>query len=446
MDKNLPTRALLSVSDLTTRARQLLESEMAHLWVAGEIAQLTRPASGHWYFTLKDDRAQVRCVMFRQSSLQVRPPAQGDEVLVCGRISLYEPRGDFQMIVSVLEHQGTGLLFRQFEALKAKLQAEGLFDESRKRPLPAYPACIGLLTSATGAALHDMLSVASQAALGVQLLLYPCAVQGEAAAAEIRAALALANRHARADVILLGRGGGSYEDMFCFNDEQLARDIVASAIPVVSAVGHEIDFTIADFVADRRAPTPTAAMQLALRQTLELGQLLRKEQRHLQVLIEGYLQRRVERLAGLQRQLRSPQVRLDHQRQQLDQLEAQFGRAIARLLDRRSDRLAALTNHLRLASPRRRIADTGARLLASGRALELSMNQVLERCQFRLSNQVGLLQSASPLASLRRGYAILLNPDGLAVSSVKQAQPGELLRAQVRDGEIPLQVAGTDDS
>ncbi|MFW5824439.1 MAG: exodeoxyribonuclease VII large subunit, partial [Marinobacter sp.] len=252
----------LTVSELARQVRHLLESSFMQVWVEGELSSLSRPSSGHWYFSLKDQRAQVRCAMFRGFNQRVRPlPKEGDQVRIRGRVSLYESRGDFQIIVEHMEPAGLGALQQAFDALKARLQAEGLFAPERKKPLPAMPRHIGVVTSPTGAAIHDILIVLGRRCPGIPVTLYPTPVQGQTATASIVAAIQRAVRHGQADVLIIGRGGGSLEDLWCFNEEAVARAIAACPIPTVSAVGHEVDVTIADFVADLRAPTPSAAAE-----------------------------------------------------------------------------------------------------------------------------------------------------------------------------------------
>src|SRR5580700_5001795 len=260
-----PDRDVYSVSRLNREVRTLLERGFGMIWLEGEISNFSRPSSGHWYFSMKDAGAQVRCAMFRQRNMLCAFTARdGQKVLLRARIGLYEPRGEFQLLVEHMEDAGLGALKRQFDELAAKLAAEGLFAPERKRPLPALPKRIGVITSPSGAAIHDILHVLARRFAAIPVLLYPVAVQGAAAAAEIIAALALAGRRAECDVLILARGGGSLEDLWAFNDEALARAIVASPIPVITGIGHEIDFTIADFAADVRAPTPSAAAELVV--------------------------------------------------------------------------------------------------------------------------------------------------------------------------------------
>src|SRR5271169_6511604 len=334
-------RDIYSVSRLNREVRVLLERGFASLWLEAEISNLARPGSGHWYFSLKDSAAQVRCCMFRQRNmLTAFAPQDGQKVLVRARIGLYEARGEYQLVIDHMEDAGLGALKRQFEELAAKLAAEGLFAPERKRPLPTLPSRIGVITSPTGAAVRDILHVLARRFAAVPVLLYPVAVQGAAAAAEIIAALALAGRRAECDVLILARGGGSLEDLWAFNDEALARAIVASPIPIVSGVGHEIDFTIADFAADVRAPTPSAAAEIVVPDAQEWLKTIRTLGARLRQGMRRRLTDRRERLRWLtgRAALVSPTARLAQQMQSLDDLEDRLTRGMyQRLTELRSD-------------------------------------------------------------------------------------------------------------
>jgi exodeoxyribonuclease VII large subunit len=351
---------VLSVGQLNRLAKQLLEDHFPAVHVQGEISNLSQPASGHWYFTLKDQQAQVRCAMFRNRNLFVRSkPRDGMQVVVKARLSLYEGRGDYQLLVESLEDGGTGALRQAFERLFQKLQAEGLFAEGRKKPLPSWPRHVAIITSPTGAAVRDVISVFRRRFPGTLLTVIPVSVQGQTAAGEMVQALALVNRREGVlqdvDTILLARGGGSLEDLWSFNDEALARAIAASVLPTVSAVGHEVDFTIADFIADVRAATPSAAAELLSpqRQALLLRLFdLRERQR---LFIQQRLRGAQTQLAALGRRLRHPGRRLQEHAQRLDQLEARLGRALRRRLIEQKQRAAALHKRLALQSPQYRL-------------------------------------------------------------------------------------------
>src|SRR5580700_1641007 len=328
-----PDRDIYSVSRLNREVRVLLERGFGSLWLEAEISNFARPSSGHWYFSLKDAAAQVRCAMFRQRNMLCAFIAKdGQKVLVRARIGLYEPRGEYQLIVDHMEDAGLGALKRQFEELSAKLEREGLFAADRKRPLPGLPRRIGIITSPTGAAVRDILHVLARRFPAAAVLIYPVPVQGAQAAGEIVAALELAGRRAECDVLILARGGGSLEDLWAFNDERLARAIVASPIPVITGIGHEIDFTIADFAADVRAPTPSAAAELVVPDAEEwLGAFVRLSTR-LQRGMRRSLDERRERLRLLARRsaLVSPAARCAQQAQRLDEMELRLSRAMSR--------------------------------------------------------------------------------------------------------------------
>lgn len=342
----------LTVARLVELIREVVESNFFAVTVEGEVSNFAAPSSGHWYFTLKDGQAQLRAVMFRsRNRLVVTPPADGLKMICTGTVSIYAARGEVQLIVDSIVPAGVGSLQAAFEALKARLQAEGLFAEARKRPLPAFPRTVGIVTSPTGAAIHDMLNVLQRRAPGIRIVLRPTRVQGEGAAGEIAAAIADLNRHGEADVLIVGRGGGSLEDLWAFNEEVVARAIVASAIPVISAVGHEVDFTIADFAADLRAPTPSAAAELVAKSRLELESHVDHLIMRLQSRITQGLALWGERLAGLESRLQLAARDWPARRDQILQLEHRLERAMTGLLRQRGDRLAHAAGQLDALSP-----------------------------------------------------------------------------------------------
>ena len=390
-----PARTVYSVSRLNREVRTLLESGLGTIWIQGEISNLSRPSSGHWYFSLKDRDAQLRCAMFRQRNTLARfAPKEGQLVLAYGRVSLYEPRGDYQLLVELIEDAGLGALQRAFEDLKARLAAEGLFAPERKRALPSAPRRIGVITSPTGAAIRDILHILARRFPAAAVLIYPAPVQGAAAAAALVAALELAASRAECEVLILSRGGGSLEDLWAFNDERLARAILRCPIPVVTGIGHEIDFTIADFVADMRAPTPSAAAQLVVP---DAG-----------VWLHRLAQLAARFAAAARRALRSEQTRLDALLRRLQQ--AHPG---ARLLQH-SQRLDELETRLRLAL-RSRLAGSAARLDSAARAL----------------------QAVSPLATLGRGFAVVTrSADGALITAAEQLSVGETFDARLAQGSV----------
>lgn len=437
-------REVLTVSQLNQRARQLLEDVFPQVWVEGELSNLARPSSGHLYFTLKDAGAQVRCALFRGNAARVRQALRdGLAVRARGRVSLYEGRGDYQLIVDSLEPAGDGALRLAFEALKGKLAAEGLFASERKRPLPVHPQRVGIVSSPSGAVIRDIISVFARRAPHVELTLVPSAVQGAEAVAQIVRALALADAQGF-DALILARGGGSLEDLCCFNEEAVARAIAACATPVVSAVGHETDVTIADFVADLRAPTPSAAAELLAPDTLALRQRLDGLQRRLQLRLQQLLATRRWQLDSLGKRLRHPGERLRQQAQRLDDLELRLRQALERQLHGGHERLARLDTRLAAQHPERLLALLRQRLAHLGERLPRAMQTGLRERQQRLAGLAQNLQLVSPLATLGRGYSILLDADGRAVRNAADTRPGQYLSARLQQGELRLQVTAPD--
>ncbi|MCE5232960.1 MAG: exodeoxyribonuclease VII large subunit [Mizugakiibacter sp.] len=442
-DATRPAREVLTPSALNARARDLLEGAFPLVWVEGELSNVSRPASGHLYFTLKDAAAQIRAAMFRPRSTYLRfRPAEGMHVLVRARVSLYEPRGDYQLIAEHMEEAGEGALKREFEALKARLAAEGLFDVARKRALPRFPRRIGVITSPSGAAVRDVLSVIRRRFPLVEIEVLPVPVQGKEAPPAIVAMLRRAGGSGRYDALLLTRGGGSLEDLWAFNDEAVARAIHASAVPVVSAVGHEIDFTIADFVADLRAPTPSAAAELLVPDRAALAHLLAQRRdrlallmrRRLQALAQG-LDQRLARL-GAQR----PQARLALGRERLAALLARLRHAQRSRRDARAAALAQLHARLLAEHPGARLRARAQHLQALRQRLHAACARGLERRALRLGQLARTLNAVSPLATLERGYAILFDAEGRVLRSTAAAAPGDAVRARLADGELRLQV------
>ncbi len=434
-------RAILSVSELNRRARQLLETHLPLIWVEGELSNLSCPASGHWYFTLKDEHAQVRAAMFRnRNQLIRRRPEPGEQVLVRGRISLYEQRGDYQLIAEHLEPAGHGLLQRRFEEIRARLDAEGLFAVERKRPLPAIPHCLGVITSPTGAAIHDILRVLRRRFPALPVYLYPTQVQGRTAAGELVAAIELANRHGACDVLILARGGGSLEDLWSFNEEAVARAVAASRIPIICGVGHETDVTIADFAADLRAPTPSAAAELASPDRTELAATVAALRARLTRAMAAGLAGLSARTEALRRRLRHPRERLERQAQHLDHLEIRLRRALDTRVHRDTARCRELLQRLRTQHPDRLLEGARLRLDHCSSRLAEAMRHRLERDRRRLESRTGLLQAVSPLATLQRGYAIALDADGRTISSITATATGADIAVRLQDGTLDCTV------
>jgi len=440
-----PERDVYSVSRLNREVRVLLERGFGSLWLEAEISNFARPSSGHWYFSLKDAAAQVRCAMFRQRNMLCAFTARdGQKVLVRARIGLYEPRGEYQLIVDHMEDAGLGALKRQFEELSAKLAAEGLFGVERKRPLPGLPKRIGIVTSPTGAAVRDILHVLARRFPAAAVLVYPVPVQGAQAAAEIIAALQTAGRRAECDVLILARGGGSLEDLWAFNDERLARAIVASPIPVITGIGHEIDFTIADFAADVRAPTPSAAGELVVPDAEEWRNAFAQLGARLQRGVRRRLQEHGERLRWLtgRAALASPVVRLSARAQRLDELEQCLVRAVRRRLEGHRERLRWLMGRAAQVSPANRLGRQLLRLGNLQQQLHRAMRLALDSRQKKLLPLVRTLNAVSPLATLDRGYAIVSAEGGEILRNAADAKPGTLIDARLAHGKIRARVEG----
>ncbi|WP_375058008.1 exodeoxyribonuclease VII large subunit [Zobellella sp. DQSA1] len=431
-----------TVTRLNRHARLLLEGEMGAVWLSGEISNLATPGSGHWYFSLKDSQSQLRCAMFRGNNRSVTfRPKDGDQVLIFGKVTLYEPRGDYQLVAQTMAPAGEGLLKQQFEALKHRLGAEGLFDSGRKRPLPPHPSRVGIISSASGAALHDILTVLARRAPHLQVILYPSQVQGEAAVPQLLAALAIANRRAETDLLILARGGGSLEDLWCFNDERLVRAIAASALPVVSAVGHEVDITLSDLVADLRAPTPSAAAELVSRDGEIQGQQWVQWRQRLETAQRRYLQSQRQQLLQLESRLgrQHPERRLQQQAQRLDQLQLRLLRGWQRRLEQAGQRLEAARLRLQHQHPERRLQAGHERLLRLEQRLASLFHSRLGQDKHRLALAASRLDAMSPLATLSRGYSITLSR-GQVVTDAARLAPGDELHTRLAKGEVRSQV------
>ncbi|WP_018749124.1 exodeoxyribonuclease VII large subunit [Chitiniphilus shinanonensis] len=433
----------VSITELNRQVRDLLEGSFPVLWVSGEISNFKRYGSGHCYFSLKDANAQVRCVMFRNRAALIDfEPREGLLVEARAVVTLYEARGDFQLTVEAMRPAGLGGLFEAFEALKKKLQAEGLFDAARKRPLPAFPRALGIVTSPKAAALRDVLTTLARRMPGLPVVIYPTAVQGAAAAAEIAAAIRLAGERAEVDTLLVCRGGGSLEDLWSFNDEAVARAIAASPIPVVSGVGHETDFTIADFVADVRAPTPTAAAELASPNRVEWGNRLDAMAHRLQRDLMRALQLRMQRLDTLARRLRHPGERLAMQRERVAMLGRRLLEHRTRRLAREQDQLSRL--RLKLAYVRPDLPTEQARLEALRGRLATAQRQAGERQRARLAQLQARLDALNPEAVLSRGYALVERQPGGVVTQAAQLRAGDALRLRFADGAVDATVTQGD--
>lgn len=439
-------RDVYTPSRLNREARMLLERGLPALWIEGEISNLSRPASGHWYFSIKDEAAQLRCAMFRQRNLLARfTPKDGQLVLLRGRVSLYEPRGDYQFLVDHIEEAGEGALRRRFDLLKTRLAAEGLFAAERKRGLPKLPKRIGVITSPSGAAIRDVLNILRRRFCSIPILIYPVPVQGAAAAAQIAAAIRLASARADCDVLILARGGGSLEDLWSFNEEVVARAIAACAIPLVSGIGHEVDFTIADFVADVRAPTPSGAAELVAPDCNEWFRSLALLSRRMSGALRRALSTQNDRYARLQRRLdlMHPGVELRQRAQRLDELEQRLIRLLRQQLRHRAALLAEQSAHLRHASPAVRLAAAKGRLDVARGAIGAAVRTRIESLRSRLAVTVGTLDAISPLATLQRGYAIVTDATGHVITDARTVSAGMEVRARLAAGRIHARVEQT---
>ena len=441
---------LLTVSQLNRQVKSLLESHFDYIWVVGEVSNFAVPSSGHWYFSLKDGSAQVRCAMFRNRNQRASfTPANGDALRLRCRVSLFEGRGEFQLIVEHLEHAGAGALQVAFERLKAKLQDEGLFDADRKQPLPDSVSKLGVITSPTGAAIHDILQVLRRRCPAIEVFLLPVAVQGEGAAEQISNAIESVNRWHRAglvelDALIVGRGGGSLEDLWAFNDERVARAIAASQLPIVSAVGHEVDFSIADMVADFRAPTPSAAAELLSPDQQQWLQRLRAIEVSLLRQVRRRLADASSHLSHLRRRLRHPGAQLRENSQRLDDLEQRLILAQRNLLRRNRDYLTLLSSRLLARSPLPVLQQSQRELRGGRERLEAALRRRLQTMSERLSHLGKMLDSLSPLGILERGYAILTDGSGRIIRDAGQVAAGTEVEARLARGRLGLTVNKVD--
>lgn len=441
------SRRVLTPSALNRLVRELIEGALPLVWIEGEISNFVRASSGHWYFSLKDAAAEVRCAMFARENARLKfRAANGARVLARARVTVYEARGSYQLVIEHMEDAGEGALRRAFEQLKAKLQAEGLFDESRKRPLPAFPRRIGVITSASGAAVRDVLSVARRRFALTEIDVLPVLVQGAEAPAQIAATLRKAAKPDRYDVLLVTRGGGSLEDLAAFNDEGVARAIAASAIPVVSAVGHEIDFSISDFVADLRAPTPSVAAELILPD----GNALQRTLGQCETRLRHAWQRRVLNLTqhldhlAIRLNTQSPRQRLASGRERMDAMRERLLRARALVHERAASRIAQLRVRLLHQHPRARVEQLAQDNAELCRRLHAAWTRESERRRSHLAELARALNAVSPLDVLKRGYAILFDEAGQVLRSATGVRAGERVRARLADGELGLKVERAD--
>lgn len=431
---------ILTVSQLNKCARSLLEEVFAGVWVVGEISNLARPASGHIYFTLKDQQAQIRCALFRQYALKVREALRdGVAIKAYGKVSLFEGRGDYQLIIERLEAAGDGSLKLAFELLQKKLAEEGLFAVELKKSLPHYPKRIGIVTSPTGAVIRDIISVFRRRAPQVELFLVPTAVQGKEATAQIIKALQIADRQ-HFDAIILARGGGSLEDLWCFNEEMVARAIAACQTVVVSGVGHETDVTISDFVADIRAPTPSAAAELLAPHQQDwfeqLGQLQQRLKRTVFQLVERYQ----ITLESVRKRLRHPAERMQQNSQRLDDLELRLIQNFKHKLLNYQQQAEHLIKRLLTQHPSKQLVSLRQQLIVTEQQLKQLIQAKLKQSHWQLASQMQALQIVSPLATLERGYSILSTDQGEIIQTAEQVQRGQILQARLNKGQLAVKV------
>jgi len=435
--------AIFTVSRLNQTVRLLLEKEMGQVWIRGEISNFSQPSSGHWYFTLKDNTAQVRCAMFRNSNNRVTfRPQNGQQVVVRANMTLYEPRGDYQIIVESMQPDGAGLLQQQYEQLKQRLLEEGLFSPSYKQPLPSPARQLGLITSKTGAALHDVLQVLQRRDPSLPVIIYPTAVQGVDAPLQIVRAIEMANLRHECDVLIVGRGGGSLEDLWSFNDERVARAIFASKIPIVSAVGHETDITIADFVADLRAPTPSAAAEMISRNQTELLRQLQAQQQRMEMAMDYYLAQCSQQITRLQHRLgqQHPQLRLARQQNLLERLRQRLLTATENHIRRGTQQQQRLASRLNQQQPQQRIHRAQSQLLQLEHRLTQLVSAQLSESKQRFGSAIAQLEGVSPLATLARGYSVTTADDGKVLKKTRQVKSGDKLTTRLDDGWVESQV------
>ncbi len=433
----LSGRDVFSVTRLNREVRAVLEGSFPLLWVQGEISNLARPASGHIYFSLKDQHSQVRCAMFRNRLRSMKfSPENGMEILARANVSLYEGRGEFQLIMEHMEPAGEGALQRAFEELKQRLLKEGLFEEAHKQAIPAFPTTIAVITSPSGAAVRDILQVLNRRFPLARVIIYPVPVQGETAAEKIVAALALAGQRQECDVIILARGGGSLEDLWSFNEEQVARAIYQCTIPVVSGIGHEIDFTIADFVADQRAPTPSAAAELVSPSSTELLSSLVQHKFNLSRIMRNKLDRMAQTLQQLEKRLPDPARELQNISQGLDDLNLRMQQAMKSTFAHKRAALLQISSEINRFNPLQLLRLHREKCQFLSAQLRHSLAHALKTANTQIQHAAHALHTVSPLATLQRGYAIVTHGDNSIVREATQLKEGETITTQLARGQV----------
>ena len=429
----------ISVSELNALAKALLEDHLAGLWIAGEVSNLTRAASGHYYFSLKDSRAQVRCAMFKGAAARLaKPLKEGDHIEVAGKISIYEARGEFQITVNEVRLKGLGQLYEAYERLKAQLQAEGAFAAERKKPLPARPQCIGIVTSLAAAALRDVVTTLKRRAPEIPVIVYPTAVQGAGSEFQIAQAIKTASQRAECDVLIVCRGGGSIEDLWAFNEEMVVRAIEACAIPVVSGVGHETDFTLADFVADVRAPTPTGAAELVSPNRQESLHRLAQAKGRLKTVLEQRYFDASQKLDWLARQIRHPRQKLGEQRTYIHKLAQTLSYSMMQNVRAHSARFERQTQALKHCRPDISVYRQDIDRFQT--TLSHSFRQLLTHRRQSLTAQTALLEAVSPQQILERGFSVVKNTRGQVIRNANALKQGQKLHITFADGETDVRV------
>ncbi|WP_412972495.1 exodeoxyribonuclease VII large subunit [Glaciecola sp. MF2-115] len=438
--------SILSVTRLNRLARQVLESEIGQVWVSGELSNFVAAASGHWYFTLKDNKAQIKSAMFKGANRSVKfTPKAGDKVVVRGSLSLYEARGDYQLIAEHMEPEGLGQLKQAYEALKAKLSAEGLFAMEAKQAIPTNVKRLGVVTSPTGAAIHDILNVLKRRNPSIEVIIYPSLVQGDTAAKSVAEQIYIANKRNEVDLLIVGRGGGSLEDLWAFNEEVVAYAISESALPIVSAVGHEVDVTIADYVADMRAPTPSAAAELVSSDKSQLEKHIQQQQHRLAQVFQQHLKRIEYKLHLVESRLSNvhPAVQIRQANQHADNLSMRLSQSMAEKLNRAKNKAENISLRLQHASPSNAIKAKQQQVQQYSRQLQSLQQRQLSDKRYQLQRIADILNSVSPLSTLSRGYSIAFKDDQV-VRSVTQVEKGDVIETRVSDGKVFAKVEKTE--
>jgi exodeoxyribonuclease VII large subunit len=438
--------SILSVTRLNRLARQVLESEIGQVWVSGELSNFVAAASGHWYFTLKDNKAQIKSAMFKGANRSVKfTPKAGDKVVVRGSLSLYEARGDYQLIAEHMEPEGLGQLKQAYEALKAKLSAEGLFAMEAKQTIPSNVKKLGVVTSQTGAAIHDILNVLKRRNPSIEVIIYPSLVQGDTAAKSIAAQIHTANKRDEVDMLIVGRGGGSLEDLWAFNEEVVAYAISESKLPIVSAVGHEVDVTIADYVADMRAPTPSAAAELVSSDKSELEKHIQQQQRRLAQVFQQHLKRIEYKLNLVESRLSNvhPAVQIRQANQHTDNLSMRLSQSMNEKINSVRNKADNIALRLQHASPSNAIKEKQQQVQQLSQQLSSMQQRQLSDKRYQLQRIADILNSVSPLSTLSRGYSIAFK-EGQVVRSVSQVDKGDVIETRVSDGKVFAKVERTE--